>query len=60
LVYQINNQLGSVRFLELETKSVQFEFKDTNGNTRNEIYQRRQVGAGRGGRNGQSPPRRLQ
>ena len=60
LVYQINNQLGSVRFLELETKSVQFEFKDTNGNTRNEIYQRRQVGAGRGGRNGQSPSRRPQ
>ena len=60
LVYQINNQLGSVRFLELETKSVQFEFKDTNGNTRNETYQRRQVGAGRGGRNGQSPSRRPQ
>ena len=60
LVYQINNQLGSVRFLELETKSVQFEFKDTNGDTRNEIYQRRQVGAGRGGRNGQSPSRRPQ
>lgn len=60
LVYQINNQLGSVRFLELETKSVQFEFKDTNGDTRNETYQRRQVGAGRGGRNGQSPSRRPQ
>ena len=58
LVYQINNQLGSVRFLELETKSVQFEFKDTNGNTRNETYQRRQVGSGRGDRNGQSPARR--
>ena len=60
LVYQINNQLCSVRFLELETKSVQFEFKDTNGDTRNETYQRRQVGAGRGGRNGQSPSRRPQ
>ena len=60
LVYQINNRLGSVRFLELKNKSHQFEFKDTNGNTRNETYQRRQVGAGRGGRNGQSPPRRPQ
>ena len=58
LVYQINNRLGSVRFLELKNKSYQFEFKDTNGNTRNETYQRRQVGAGRGGRNGQSPSRR--
>ena len=58
LVYQINNRLGSVQFLELENKSYQFEFKDTNGNTRNETYQRRQVGAGRGGRNGQSPSRR--
>ena len=58
LVYQINNRLGSVRFLELKNKSYQFEFKDTNGNTRNETYQRRQVGAGRGGRNGQSTSRR--
>jgi len=58
LVYQINNQLGSVRFLELENKSYQFEFKDTNGNTRSETYQRRQVGSGRGDRNGQSPARR--
>jgi hypothetical protein len=44
--------------LELENKSYQFEFKDTNGNTRNETYQRRQVGLGRGGRNGQSTSRR--
>lgn len=58
LVYQINNRLGSVRFLELKNKSYQFEFKDTNGNTRNETYQRRQVGSGRGDRNGQSPARR--
>ena len=58
LVYQINNRLGSVRFLELKNKSYQFEFKDTNGNTLNETYQRRQVGSGRGDRNGQSPARR--